>query len=122
MLPSSAPGRMGLEDDSAAYGRTPFTGWLRLREIRRSSPREPKYPTIAAKSRAICCCTLTFHDRSDALRNPWSIVAGARPPACVLSIGLSSGIDPAAASGVANGGLAAVSRTAVVLGSSAEDP
>ena len=35
MLPSVAPGRIGLAADSAGNGRTPFTGWLRLREMRR---------------------------------------------------------------------------------------
>ena len=73
-------------------------------------------------SRASCRCTLTFHDCIDAFRNRGSTVAGARPAGRVASIALASGIEPAAVSGAANGGLPAVSLTAVVPGSSAAAP
>jgi hypothetical protein len=38
----AAPGKSGLESDSRGKGRTPFTGWLMLREMRRCVPFEPK--------------------------------------------------------------------------------
>ena len=97
-------------------GLTPLTGWLMLREMRKSRPRDPKYPTIAARFRVSCRCTLTFQERSEALRNPRSTVAGAIPAGRVDAIALLMGIEPAAVSGTANGGLAAVSLTAVVPG------
>src|SRR5215207_9163842 len=93
-----------------------------LRESRRSLPREPKYPTVTASCRASCLCTCTFHDWSDAFRNRGSTDTGERPIAWVISIALARRIGPAAVSGIANGGLPAVSLTAVVLGWSTADP
>ena len=39
---AKAPGRIGLDAESAGNGRTPPTGWLMLREMRRCVPFEPK--------------------------------------------------------------------------------
>src|SRR5262245_4163870 len=113
---------MGLNRLTDGNGGTPFTGWLMLREMRRFAPRDPKYPTIAERSRAICRCTLTFHDRIDAFSNHGSIVTGARRTGCVAVTAARGEIEPVAVNGVANGGLPVVSRTAVVLGWSAADP
>src|SRR6185503_2472998 len=93
-----------------------------LRAIRRFFPREPKYPAITASSAASCRCRLTFHDRSEALRNRGSTVTGARPMRRVVVIASLTEIAPAAVSGIADGGLPAVSRTTVVLGWSTADP
>src|SRR6266850_7664960 len=72
-----------------------------------------------AKSPANCRCMLTFQDRTDPFRNPGSVVTGARPAGRAVSIASISGIDPVAVNGTPNGGLPAVSLTAVVPGSSA---
>src|SRR5262245_60043128 len=122
MLPMGEPGRIGLEGDSAENGRIPATGWLMLRAIRKLVPCEPRYPTIAARFAASCLCRLTFHDRTDALRNSRSTVTGARAVACVRAMALSSGTETAAAKGIANGGFPAVPETAVVPGSSTASP
>src|SRR5512144_2982955 len=105
MLPSGVPGEIGLEADTVAKGRVPFTGWLMLREIRRFVPREPRYPMVMAICGPSCRCTFTFQDCSDAFRNRGSIVAGARPTGRVTWRAVATGTDPAAASGAANGGL-----------------
>src|SRR5579872_3303938 len=42
MLPSGVPGRIELDADTAAYGRTPLTGALMLRVIRRFAPVDPR--------------------------------------------------------------------------------
>src|SRR5215471_17570490 len=85
MLPSGVPGRIGLDIDTAGNGRTPSTGALRLREIRKRDPLEPRYPTVTDASRPIWRCTFTFHDCSAALRKLGSMVAGARPLGRVVS-------------------------------------
>src|SRR5688500_10059110 len=87
-----------------------------FRAIRRSLPADPKYPIIAARSRASCRCTLTFQDRNDAFENRGSTVIGASPRDWVAEIAFPSGIGPVAPIGFAKGGLPAVSRTTVVLG------
>src|SRR5262249_30087313 len=49
MLPSAAPGRIGLVADSGVYGRTVPPGvvsWLMFTGMRWRSPYEPKYPTM----------------------------------------------------------------------------
>src|SRR5215510_11149032 len=79
ITPSGAPGRIGLDEESAANGNTPSIGWLMLREIRRFAPREPEYPIVRAAFGATCRCRLTFHESSDPLRNRGSIEMGARP-------------------------------------------
>ena len=88
-----------------------------LREIRRFVPREPKYPTVAARSRASCRCTFTFHDCSEAFRNRGSTVDRREPGGSRrVDARWRERIEPDAVSGAANGGLPAVSLTAVVPG------
>src|SRR5688500_960454 len=116
MLLSGAPGRIGLERETAGNGRTPPTGWFRLREIRRSRPREPMYATIAATSQARSRWMFTFHDRIEALRNRGSTVTGDSPIGRVVLRASARRIEPVDVNGTANGGLAVVSLTTVVLG------
>ena len=63
-----------------------------------------------------------YNYRVSADSNPGSTVTGASPAGCAAAAAFVSGIEPLAVSGIANGGLPAVSRTTVVLGWSTAQP
>src|SRR3954470_20857825 len=107
MLPSAAPGRIGLDADSVGYGRVvvPRLNWLMLTGTRRRSPCDPKYPIItpvAPNSRS----TLTFQVCMRPGRKFGLVVVGARPDACAVASALSRRTAPATFSGTASGGFA----------------
>ena len=87
-----------------------------FREMRKSLPRDPKY----ADGRGQIPVELPLHVHvprlHDAFRNRGSTVTGASPAGRAVSRALASAIDPVAVNGTPNGGLLAVSLTAVVTG------
>jgi hypothetical protein len=87
--------------------------------MRRKSPLDPKYPTIALRLRRSWRCTLTFQVWRRGFRKESSTLKGASPEAWATVSALSRRIEPAAPvneRGVTRGGLPAVCETMFVTG------